>query len=71
MHRRKNLEQCVFFDGVANTLVDLSLDHNCQIIIGGDFSLDKLGGRIESKSSLLNVDVKIASKVLAIRAAKV
>jgi len=33
----KNQEQCVFFDRVANTLEDLSLDHNCQIIIGGDF----------------------------------
>jgi len=50
----KNQEQGVFFDGVANTLENLSLDHNGQIIIGGDFnchlnsSIDNLGGRIES-----------------------
>ena len=54
----KNQEQCVFFDAVADTLEDLSLDPNCQIIIGGDFNchldpiLDNLGGRIESKSSV-------------------
>ena len=30
----KNQEQGVFFDSVANTLDDLSLDHSCQIIIG-------------------------------------
>ena len=29
MHRQKNQEQCVFFDVVANTLEDLSLDPNC------------------------------------------
>jgi exonuclease III len=58
----KNQEQCVFFDGVANTLEDLSLDHNCQIIIGGDFnshldsSLDNLGGRIESKPSAKKIN---------------
>ena len=50
------------FDGVANTLENMSLDHNCQIIIGGDFnchldpSLDNLGGRIESKSSVKNIN---------------
>ena len=54
----KNQEQCVFFDVVANTLEDMSLDPNCQFIIGGDFNchldpcLDNLGGRIESKSSV-------------------
>ena len=54
----KNQEQCVFFDAVADTLEDLSQDPNCQIIIGGDFnchlgpSLDNLGGRIVSKSSV-------------------
>ena len=40
----------------------MSLDHNCQIIIGGDFnchldhSLDNLGGRIESKSSVKKIN---------------
>ena len=34
----KNQEQGVFFDGVANTLENMNLDHNCQIIIGGDFN---------------------------------
>ena len=54
----KNQEQCVFFDGVANTLENLSLNHNCHIIIGGDFNshldsnLDNLGGKIESKPSV-------------------
>ena len=57
-----NQEQCVFFDGVANTLENLSLDHNCQIIISGDFnshldlSLDNLGGRIESKPSVRKIN---------------
>ena len=58
----KNQEQCVFFDGVANTLEDLSLDHNCQILIGGDFnshidsSLDNLGGKIEFKPSVKKIN---------------
>ena len=37
MHQEK-IKQGVFFDGVANTLEDLSLNHNCQIIIGGDIN---------------------------------
>ena len=59
----KNQEQCVFFDGVANTLEDLSLDHNCQILIGGDFnshidsSLDNLGGK-SSSSHLLKKSMR-------------
>jgi len=57
-----NQEQCVFFDGVANTLENLVLDHNCQIIIGGDFNshldpnLGNLGGRIESKPSVEKIN---------------
>ena len=58
----KNQEQCVFFGGVANTLEDLNLYPNCQIIIGGDFnshldsSLDNLGGRIESKPTVKKIN---------------
>jgi hypothetical protein len=54
----KNQGQCVFFEGVGNTLKDLSLDRNCQIIFGGDFNcrldsnLDNLAGRMESKPSV-------------------
>jgi len=57
-----NQGQCVFFDGVANTLENLVLDHNCQIIIGGDFNshldpnLGNLGGRIESKPSVEKIN---------------
>jgi len=62
MHRQKIKDTGVFFDSVSNTLENLSLDHNCQIIIGGDFnchldsSLDNLGGRIESKSSVKKIN---------------
>ena len=51
-----------FFDVVANTIEDLSLDPNGQIIIGGDFishldsSLDNLGGRTESKPSVKKIN---------------
>ena len=67
----KNQEQGVSFDGVANTLENMSLDHNCQIrIIGGDFnsrldsSLDNLGGRIESKSSVKKINEIMAANDL-------
>ena len=35
----KNQEQCVFVDGVAYTLEDLSVDPNGQIIFGGDVNI--------------------------------
>ena len=62
----KTQEQCVFFDVVANTLEDSSLDPNCQIIIGGDFnsqfdsSLNNLG-RIKSKPSVQKINEIMAA----------
>ena len=62
----KTQEQCVFFDVVANTLEESSLDPNFQIIIGGDFnsqfdsSLNNLG-RIKSKPSVQKINEIMAA----------
>ena len=47
----KNQEQFVFFDGVANTLEDLGLDHNCQIIDQGLERFPHLGPPISDPPS--------------------
>ena len=46
----KTKDQCTFFEGIQKELVELELDKNCDVIIGGDFNvildadLDGTGG---------------------------
>jgi len=68
----KNQEQCVIFDGVANTLEDFTLDPNCQIIFGGDSNshldsnLDNLAGRMKSKPSVKKNEIFSANDLVDI-----